>query len=252
MATTTANQKHVLLLCALLAWPLGAAPDKAQEATDSDAGAPGSGWSLRARLGKFERQSSTRDDNYYDEWAGFIRVSNQLDSFWVTSKGTTSAGETDSSEIRSFYSRRVSPYVDWHLGWKRDIKPDPERDWLGFGVLAILPFTVGADVSIFMGESGRTAARLEMAYQHRFTPRLSLTPDLEANFYGEDEPERDIGSGLSDLDLGLRLRYQVIKGVSPYTGVTWKGNFGRTADLLESRGEESDDLRVMMGITLAF
>ena len=57
-----------------------------------------------------------------------------------------------------------------------------------------------------MGESSRLAARLEIAYQHWFTQKLSLTPYVEANFYSKDDPDRDIGSGLSDLDLGLRLR----------------------------------------------
>ena len=99
------------------------------------------------------------------------------------------------------------------LGWKRDFKPEPQRDWLGFGLLAVLSYKVGADASFFMGESGRLAARLEIAYQHWFTQKLSLTPDFEANFYSEDDPDRGIGSGLSDLDLGLRLRYQITKGV---------------------------------------
>ena len=75
---------------------------------------------------------------------------------------------------------------------------------------------------------------------------------MEANFYSEDDPQRGIGSGLSDLDLGLRLRYQVIKGVLPYAGITWKGNFGNTADMLKSKGEDTGDLRLMIGITLSF
>jgi copper resistance protein B len=103
-----------------------------------------------------------------------------------------------------------------------------------------------------MGESGRMAARMEIAYQHWFTQKLSLTPDFEANFYSEDDPERDIGSGLSDLDLGLRLRYQVIRGVSPYTGITWKGNLGNTADMITGKGEETSDLRFILGVTLRY
>ncbi len=79
-----------------------------------------------------------------------------------------------------------------------------------------------------------------------------MTPDLEANFYSEDDLDRGIGSGLSDLDLGLRLRYQVINGVSPYAGITWKGNFGKTADIIENRGEDPDDLRLLVGLSLRF
>ena len=84
------------------------------------------------------------------------------------------------------------------------------------------------------------------------SPKLSLVPDLEANFYNEDDPQRELGSGLADLDLGLRLRYQLVNGVSPYIGLTWKGNLGNTADMIESRGEEASDLRVLLGLTLWF
>jgi copper resistance protein B len=81
---------------------------------------------------------------------------------------------------------------------------------------------------------------------------LSLTPDLEANFYSETDTATNTGSGLSDLDIGLRLRYRVVEGVSPYAGITWKGNFATTADIMESKGEDTGDLRWLLGVTAWF
>lgn len=52
--------------------------------------------------------------------------------------------------------------------------------------------------------------------------------------------------------MGLRLRYRIINGVLPYAGITWKSNFGRTADMLESRGEDTSDLRLTLGVTLRY
>ncbi len=207
-------------------------------------------WKYRVRIGKLERQFSTGDDEKYGEWAGFIAVGKDKNTFWLTTKGSIQRVETESAEIRLFYSRTIKPYIGVQLGWRRDLTPEPERDWLGFGLLGVMPYKIGADASLFVGESSRLAARLEIAYQHWFTQKLSLTPDVEANFYSKDDPDRGIGSGLSDLDLGLRLRYWITKVVSPYTGFTWKGNFGNTADMLESQGEDTSDLRIMLGVTL--
>jgi len=241
----------VLLLGALI---LHSSYAVAEEENKEEAPVPASNtddtWKYRIRVGKLERQFSTSGDDEYGEWAGLIMVGKDLNRFWLTTKGSTQHGETDAAEIRLFYSRTIRPYIGVQLGLKHDLKPEPERDWLGFGLLGVMPYKIGVDASFFVGESSRTAARLEIAYKHWFTQKLSLTPDFEANFYGEDDPERGIGSGLSDLDLGLRLRYQIIKGVSPYTGITWKGNFGRTADMIESRGEDASDLRFMLGVTL--
>ena len=246
-------KKAVCLLSVLMAYSASAATDEGhQQGGDNVSSDSDSAWKYRFRLNKFERQFSTANDSDFGEWAGYIRVEKELDTFWLTTKGSTQQSETDSAEIRLLYSRTIKPYIDLHLGWRRDLKPEPERDWLGFGVLGILPYKIGTDVSFFIGESGRFATRLEIAYRHRMTSRLSLTPDLEANFYSEDDPDRDIGSGLSDLDFGLRLRYKIIRGVLPYVGITWKGNFGKTADIIESKGEEASDLRLLLGLTLRF
>jgi copper resistance protein B len=245
-------KKFAILLCALIVHASYAVAEEERnnEVSSDPVADTVDTWKYRIRIGKLERQFSTGDDNKLGEWAGFIAVGKDLNTLWLTTKGSVQHGEADSAEIRLFYSRTIKPYIGVQLGWKRDLKPEPVRDWLGFGLLGVLPYKIGADASFFMGESSRLAARLEIAYQHWFTQKLSLTPDVEANFYSKDDPDRDIGSGLSDLDLGVRLRYRITKHISPYTGITWKGNLGNTADMLESKGEDTADLRIMLGVTL--
>jgi copper resistance protein B len=244
--------KLVCLLSVLVMHSAIAASAEEASKTEEASADRGRAWEYKLRLNKFERQFSTGNDSNYDEWSGFIMVGKDLNRFWFVSKGSVHHGEVDSSEFRLFYTRTIRPYIGMQLGWRRDSRPDPERDWLSIGLLGVLPGKIGADVSLFVGESGRQALRLEVAYKYEFTPDLSLTPDLEVNYYSEDDPERSIGSGLSDLDVGLRLRYRVIKGVLPYAGLVWKGNFAKTADIIESRGEDTSDLRLLLGVTLRY
>jgi copper resistance protein B len=236
------------LLCVLMLSSEVAATNEQNKVADAAAEDIDSAWKYIARLNKFERQFSTSNDDQHAEWGGFIVVGNDPSAFWLTTKGTTKDGTTDSAEIRLFYSYRIAPYIGVQLGWRRDIEPEPNRDWLGFGLLGVLPYKIGVDASFFVGESDRLAARLEVAYKYWFTPRLSLTPDLEANFYNDAAAETSTGSGLSDLDLGLRVRYRVLKGVSPYAGVTWKRDYADTGD----NGEDAGDLRLLLGLTLGF
>ena len=56
------------------------------------------------------------------------------------------------------------------------------------------------------------------------------------NFYSQADPERDLGSGLADIDAGLRLRYEITRKVAPYIGVTYAGKFGGTADFARACG----------------
>ncbi len=89
-----------------------------------------------------------------------------------------------------------------------------------------------------------------MSYDQLLTNRLILQPEAEINLYSQDDPARRVGSGLSDLDAGLRLRYEIIRKVAPYLGVTWERKFGETADLARAAGEQTSDVRLTIGIPL--
>ncbi|MBE7220419.1 MAG: copper resistance protein B, partial [Caulobacteraceae bacterium] len=63
-----------------------------------------------------------------------------------------------------------------------------------------------------------------------------------------DDPARGIGAGPSDLDAGLRLRYEISRKFAPYAGLTYERKFGRTADYARAEGERADDLRFTLGV----
>src|SRR3546814_3630479 len=57
------------------------------------------------------------------------------------------------------------------------------------------------EATAYVGESGQTAARLEAEYDTLITNRLILQwlAETEA-YYGKDDPERGVGSGLSTVE----------------------------------------------------
>ena len=246
--------KHALLLCVLVLSTALAQTETPQKISESEAGTGTTEdhWRFKFRLSKFEKQFSTTQDKSYGEWDGFIMAGRKNHGFWLSSKGSAYLGDASGSELRLFYSHNIKPYFGWAVGWRRDTNPNPQRDWLSIGVLGVLPLDIATDVNVFVGESGRLAARFSVAYRHWLASGWSLTPDFEFNYYSDDDLERSIGSGLSDIDLGLRLRYHWNQNLWPYAGVVWKGNFGTTADLIENKGEDSSDLRLTLGLSLRF
>ena len=68
------------------------------------------------------------------------------------------------------------------------------------------------------------------------------------NFYSKADPARGLGSGLSDLDTGLRLRYEFSRKFAPYIGVSFAQKFGGTADHARADGARSSDLRFVFGV----
>ena len=95
-------------------------------------------------------------------------------------------------------------------------------------------------------------ARIEGDIDHRIAQKLILQPRLEANFAAQDIPENAIGSGLSNLELGLRLRYEIAREFSPYVGVSWDRKFGDTARYARAAGENVSSTSFVAGIRFWF
>ena len=89
-------------------------------------------------------------------------------------------------------------------------------------------------------------------YDQRITQRLILQPRVEAEFAAQDVPADRIGSGLSDLELGLRLRYEVKREFAPYIGVSYERRVGRSARFAREDGEDEVSTSLVLGVRTWF
>jgi len=179
-------------------------------------------------------------------------VGGDIDRLWLRSEGERSAGRTESAEVQALWGHAISPWWDLVGGVRQDFIPGDGQTWAAFGAQGMALYNFEAEATVFVGEAGRTAARLEGDYDILLTNRLILQPTAELNFYGRNDPQRGVGSGLSDSELGLRLRYEVRREFAPYVGVTWNRSYGQTAQYARDEGEDTRQLRWVVGVRLWF
>ena len=185
-------------------------------------------------------------------WDGQGWLGRDLHKIWIKTDGERTAGSTDEAELQFLYSKVIARYWDFQLGVRHDFKPSPSRSWAAIGFKGLAPYFFDIDAAAFIGESGRTALRFEAEYELLFTQRLILTPDIEINLYGQNDPDAGIGAGLSDLEAGLRLRYEIRREFAPYIGVNWSRLFGNTADFARIAGEKSSETQLVIGLRAWF
>ncbi|HEV7514654.1 MAG TPA: copper resistance protein B [Candidatus Acidoferrum sp.] len=77
-----------------------------------------------------------------------------------------------------------------------------------------------------------------------------MQPEAELNFYSKDDYSRQIGSGFSDLDAGVRLRYEISRKFAPYMEFAYSGKYGNTARYSRQLGETTCDYRFVFGLRL--
>jgi copper resistance protein B len=171
---------------------------------------------------------------------------------WIKTEGERVGGLTHNASVDVLFDRVVGRWWDAQGGIRQDFGRGPARTWAALGLQGLAPYWLDAEATFYVGEEGRTAVRLKADYDLLLTQRLILQPYGEVNIYGKSDAEREVGSGLSDLELSLRLRYEVRRELAPYLGVGWFKRFGSTADLARAAGEGSDEVQLVAGLHIWF
>ncbi len=197
-------------------------------------------------VNKFETGDNTTNANA-DLWIG-----KDINKLWLKTNVTYQQGKTEDAELQALFSHAIAPYWDVQIGVRQDIKPTPARTWGVLGVNGLAPYFFDVDAAIFLGEGGRTAARLSAEYDVLFTQKLILSPEVEFNFYGQSDAITGTGSGLSNASVGLQLRYEIRREFAPYIGVARDTKFGKSADMATLTGETKSDTQWIIGLRTWF
>ncbi len=203
-----------------------------------------------AKLDQFEVRDADGSDPLIME--GQAWIGQDLNKLWLKAELEYADSETEEAELQALYSKAIAPFWDVQMGLRKDFQPTPSRSWAVLGVQGLAPYLFEVDTALFVGESGRTALRLEAEYEILFTQRLILSPEIEVNFYGQNDEATGTGSGLSDAEVGLRLRYEIRREIAPYIGVNWFKKFGNTADFSRSEGAKVSDTQIVLGVRAWF
>ncbi len=238
----------------------GKAPPDARSPDYSDGyrytNVPGMEMSDHAKLGMLlvDQMEYARDNHggnaaFLDAEAWYGEDLNKL---WLKAEGEAARGKLQDLRTEAAWNHAISAYWGTQLGLRQDFGEGPGRTWAAFGVQGLAPLWFNTEAEIYLGQNGRTAARVQLEYEEPITQRLVLQPKFEMNLYGKDDPRRGIGSGLADTELGLRLRYDIKREFGPYVGVVWRERYGRTATLARTQGQPVGELRFSAGLRFWF
>ena len=198
-------------------------------------------------LDQFEGRTDGRTPDL--RWSGEGWIGTDYDKFWVKTEGfRRSNGTVDDGQHEFLYSRAITTYFDLQGGLRSDIDSRPTRNWAALGFEGLAPLFFNVQGTGYVSDSGQFAARFEASYDLLLTNILILQPQLEVNLYSKSDPVRLVGAGISEIDTGLRLRYEFDRKFAPYIGVAYEGKFGQTASFVRRAGESTSGVRFVFGI----
>lgn len=182
-------------------------------------------------------------------WEGEGWYGNDFNRLWLKTEGSidTSNGTADEAEVQGLYSRAMTAFFNLQGGVRYDFDPT-SRGWAALGIEGLAPLGWEIDAFAFASSGGHLGARFEGYSDLYLTQRLILQPQFELNAYSRPDRGAMIGTGLTDADFGLRLRYELRREFAPYIGVTYEAKYGATAGMARAAGLSTGELRFVAGI----
>jgi copper resistance protein B len=197
-----------------------------------------------------EFQARDGRNGYLWDLQGFY--GNTTDKFFFKSEGEGSFGEPiEELEIQALYSRAIAPFFDLQAGFRQDLA-GPDTSYAVIGIQGLAPYMFELDSALFLSHRGDLTARIEAELDQRIAQSILIQPRAELNLAAQDVPELGIGAGIDNFELGVRLRYEIIREIAPYIGVEQVWKAGRSADFARAAGEDPSVTNFVLGIRFWF
>lgn len=186
-------------------------------------------------------------------WDGEAWFGGDINRLTLKSEGEGDVGGgVDHAEVQMLYSRAIDPYFNFQVGLRHDFRPSPTRTYAAIGFEGLAPYMFDVEGTAFVSDKGDVLGRFTGYYDQRITQRLILQPRVEFNLSAQDVPELRLGAGVTDIELGLRLRYEVTREFAPYLGISYDAKTGRSADFARADGKDPSSASLVVGVRFWF
>lgn len=197
------------------------------------------------------------------EWAhrnNSNQAAYELEGWWgndwnravLKAEGAISNQSLAEARTELLWRKPFTTFWNTELGVRQDSGYANNRTWLALGMNGTSPYWLDVDATFYVRDQRQTALILNAEYDWRITQSWVLQPSLEVSLYGKNDFANDLGQGLSEVQSGLRLRYDINHRLMPYVGVEVSRHYGKTADLMTAKGEQVNQTFAVAGVAFWF
>ncbi len=190
----------------------------------------------------FEQLEGELEEGGAARWDGSAWVGGDYNRLWLETEG-----DEEREELQVLYSRLITPFWNMQIGLRANQHlADPFASPRGQVVISLhglAPLLFEVDAEAFISPEGDITARGEGTFQLYLTQRLIAEPSAELTLVFFDGGAPGVGADESEIELGLRLRYELRRELAPYLGLNFERNL-----LQETTSGRPQDLAVVAGV----
>lgn len=202
---------------------------------------------------RLDAEYASRKGRDSASWGAEFWYGGDINRVVVKSDGEIALGEgLEEADVQLLYSRAVDAYFNVQAGVRQDLEGPYKRSYAVVGFEGLAPYWFEVEGAAFLSDKGDLTAHLEAEYDQRITQKLVLQPAFEMGLSAQNIAEKGKGSGITDVSVGLRLRYDIVRAFAPYVGVEWSRKIGGTARYARTAGETVEATSLVFGLKTWF
>lgn len=177
---------------------------------------------------------------------------------WFKSEGQRDTAFKANYDFDSqlLYGRFIQQYYDFQMGGRLETQSfrgrNVTRVLAVISLQGLVPYHYEIQPALFISQDGDVSARLTATKDLSLSQRLILQARIETNAAIQRVRKFTTGSGLNNLELGFRLRYEIRREFAPYVGISLDKSFGDTATLVRDEGGNPRQIRFVVGVRAWF
>ena len=184
----------------------------------------------------------------FEGWRG-----GDYNRLWFKSEGEQSLTQTERNlDVQLLYGRFIKRFYDFQVGGGVQTVTfqgrNVTRGQAVIGLEGFVPYKFDLETLLFISQKGDVSGRVTYLREYLLTQRLILQPRAETNIAVQRVEEFSVGSGLNNVEFGIRLRYEIRREIGPYVGFSLDKSLFGTADLVRAERRDPTQFRFVFGV----
>lgn len=202
-------------------------------------------WSIDAEA----LQLAKNDDQYSGQYDIKFWYGNSENRVYLNNSGEFEHKNLQSASSEIAWWRALSPYWNTSLGFRQDYgHSQRDQSWVSTGINGVAPYWFDVGANLYVSKEGDVQLKLSSSYDLYITQKVVFQPEIEGTFFANNNAEYQYGSGLSSIESGFKLRYDITPQLSPYIGFDHERMLGKTADYVKQHGEATHSSQALIGL----
>lgn len=199
---------------------------------------------------RLEMQHSDVDHVDYHYWDADGWIGGDTNKLMLKTEGAHFKGSVTGVLTQLLYGRAISESWTLEAGAAQTGAPGPDLSWMTISAEGDLPLSIDSEWTL-LWKNNQTWLKTGFETALPLNGSWKFIPKLELSFYTKNDPAQQIGSGLSNAELSLRIAYDFTKKVGGYVGYSRYQTFGNTAVQQSAGGNSTYDNLLITGFMIS-